>query len=156
VGVEWTVGDYAAWTYFQSLPTETNRTFVERFQRRYGQDRQVDDPMEAAYVGVHLWAQAAEAAGTEEPRAVRTALRARAILGPSGLAYMDPELLHLWKTPRIGRIRPDGQFDIVWSARKPMPPVPFPISRSREEWEQLVQERHRSSPAEPVVEGGAP
>ena len=156
VGVEWMVGHYAAWNYFQSLPTKTNRAFVERFQHRYGRDQRVDDPMEAAYVGVHLWAQAAEAAGTEEPRAVRTALRARALLAPSGLAYVDPALLHLWKTPRIGRIRPDGQFDIVWSARKPLPPVPFPVSRSREEWEQLVHEQQQHSPAEPTAARGAP
>ena len=54
-------GDYVAWNYFQSIDSQTNERFVERFQETYGEERAIGDPMEAAYVGVHLWAIGVEA-----------------------------------------------------------------------------------------------
>ncbi|HYV49357.1 MAG TPA: urea ABC transporter substrate-binding protein [Myxococcaceae bacterium] len=130
-------GDYAAWSYFQSLPGDANRDFVERYRRRYGAGAVTDDPMEAAYLGVHLWAQAVEAAGTDEPEAVMAAVRAQAFPGPEGMVYVDPKTLHLWKTPRLGRIQPDGQFEVVWSDRQ-TPAAPFPLGRSKLGWAQLA------------------
>ncbi len=56
------VGDYAAWTYFQSIDIAENHEFVRAFRQRYGQQRVLTDPMEAAYVGVKLWAKAVEEA----------------------------------------------------------------------------------------------
>ena len=47
---------------------------------------------------------------------------------------IDRESLHTCKTVRIGRIRADSKFDIVWSPEKPIRPVPFPIYRSRAQW----------------------
>jgi len=130
-------GDYAAWSYFQSLPGDANRDFVERYRRRYGAGAVTDDPMEAAYVGVHLWAQAVAAAGTDEPEAVMAAVRAQAYPGPEGMVYVDPKTLHLWKTPRLGQIQPDGQFAVVWSDRQ-TPAAPFPLGRSKMGWAQLA------------------
>jgi len=57
------VGDYAAWNYFQTVDRPQNREFVRRFQARYGSQRVASDPMEAAYFGVHLWAQAVRTPG---------------------------------------------------------------------------------------------
>jgi urea transport system substrate-binding protein len=156
MGSESVAGDYAAWNYFQSLPTEANKAFVDRFKIRYGVDQVVDDPMEAAYVGVHLWARAVEAAGTAEPGAVREALRARAFFGPEGLVYVDPVNLHLWKTPRIGQIQPDGQFQIVWSAPAPMRPVPFPVQRTRAEWLDFARQAAKDQDLRRSSVGGAP
>jgi ABC-type branched-subunit amino acid transport system substrate-binding protein len=61
-----TMGDYAAWNYFQSLDRPANREFVKLFKSHYGIRRATADPMEAAYSGVHLWAQAAEMANSNE------------------------------------------------------------------------------------------
>jgi urea transport system substrate-binding protein len=44
----------------------------------------------------------------------------------------------------IGRVRPDRQFDIVWSSRTAVRPVPFPLSRPRSEWVRLVDDLRRS------------
>ena len=55
---------------------------------------------------------------------------------PGGLAYIDGPTQHTWKYARIGRIRPDGQFDIVWSSDKPVRPMPFPLFRTRADWER--------------------
>lgn len=131
-------GDYAAWTYFQSLPRPENRAFVAAFKARYGDWRVVGDPMEAAYTGVHLWAQAVEKAQTDDPELVRQSLPRQSFNGPAGIAYVDPETRHLWKTVRIGRIRPDGQFDIVWDLPRPVQPVSYPLYRSRADWDAFL------------------
>jgi urea transport system substrate-binding protein len=61
----------------------------------------------------------------------------------------------------IGRVRADGQFDVVWTSRTSVRPVPFPISRSRPEWEAFVadlQRRWSGQWSNPVgaVRGGLP
>jgi len=133
------VGDYAAWNYFASLDTPENRAFVDRFRARFGPSRSTDDPMEAAYAGVHLWAQAVASAGTAEPQAVRDQLGGQSYPAPEGVVAIDPENQHLWKTVRIGRIRSDGQFDILWDSGRPVRPQPFPGHRSREQWRAFLE-----------------
>jgi urea transport system substrate-binding protein len=131
-------GHYAAWNYFQSVPGEQNRAFVARVKRRYGSDRVTSDPMEAAYVGVHLWAQAVEEAGTTEVRAVRDGIRRQSRNAPEGPVYIDPDNGHTWRVVRIGRIREDGLFDIVWSSGTPIRPAPFPPHRTKAAWLEFL------------------
>ena len=136
-------GDYAAWTYFQSLESPVNDTFVRAFKRRYGDERVTDDPIEAAYVAVKLWAQAVEAAGTVDVGAVRRAIVDRSFRGPGGMVYVDGENRHAWKTVRIGRIRADGQFDIVWDSARPVQPEPFPAGRTKAQWKAFLEDLYR-------------
>ena len=137
MGVKNLVGDYAAWNYFQSVDTEENRRFVEGLRRRTGAAR-ASDPMEAAYLSVHLWARAVQEAGTTDAIAVLQRLADQSLPAPEGVVYVDPVTHHTWKTVRIGRIRSDGQFDIVWDSRRPVRPTPFPPYRSRTEWEAFL------------------
>jgi len=88
-------------------------------------------------MGVHLWAQAVESAGTDESEAVLAAVRSQAFHAPEGVVYVDPKNLHLWKTPRLGQIQADGQFTVVWSDRQTRA-VPFPLGRSKHGWWQLA------------------
>lgn len=132
------VGNYAAWTYFQSLDTPENRAFVARFQARYGANRVVSSPMESAYFGVKIWAQAVSDAGTFSPATIRTAIINHSYAAPQGVVYIDSSR-HTWKTVRVGQIRPDGQFDIVWDSGDPIRPIPFPDSRTREQWNAFIR-----------------
>lgn len=140
---EMMAGDYAAWTYFQSVQSPVNDTFVRAFKRRYGDARMTDDPIEAAYVSVKLWSQAVEAAGTPDVGAVRTAIVERSYRGPGGMIFIDGENRHAWKTVRIGRIRADGQFDVVWTSARPVRPVPFPATRTRAQWDTFLADLYR-------------
>jgi urea transport system substrate-binding protein len=99
--------------------------------------------MEAAYFGVKLWAKAVESAKSADPAAVRAALSDQSVVAPGGPVYIDADTQHTWKTVRIGRIRRDGQFDVVWSSKAPVRPVPFPVYRTREQWEAFVQGLYR-------------
>jgi len=132
------VGDYAVWNYFQSVDSDRNTTFVDTFRKRYGATRVVSDPMEAAYCAVKLWAQAVEDAGTENTDAVRKTILDQSMAAPEGVMLIDPETQHTWRPVRVGRIRADGQFDIVWDSRRPVRPQPFPLSRTPAEWQRFL------------------
>ena len=137
------MGDLAAWNYFQSIDSPENRAFVDRFRGRYGADRVVSDPMEAAYFGVHLWAQAAQEASSVEVPAVLASLRGQAVLAPEGMVNIDSENNHTWKTVRIGRIRADGQFDVVWDSQRAVQPVPYPPTRPRAQWDAFLDDLYQ-------------
>lgn len=137
---------YAVWSYFQSIPGEANRRFVAAFQQRYGSDRVTSDPVEAAYVGVRLWAQAVRDAGTPDPEQVNRAMLLQSMAAPSGIAAVDRGTRHLWKPVRIGKARVDGQFDLLWSSGDALRPNPYPDYRSRFEWARLVTELSAATP----------
>ncbi len=137
-------GNYAAWNYFQSIDRPENLEFVRAFKAMYGGDRTTSDVMVAAYNSVALWAQAVREAETAEVRPVRNAMRHQSLNGPEGIIAVDPETQHTWRPVFIGRVRDDGQFDVVWSSRTAVRPVPFPISRSRPAWEAFVLDLYRS------------
>jgi urea transport system substrate-binding protein len=136
-------GDYAAWSYFQSIAGPRNREFVDAFRARYGTDRAVGDVNESAWMGVHMWAQAVREAGTTDVRQVRSAMRRQSMDAPEGVVAIDPESQHAWRTACIGRIRPDRQVDVVWTTGIPIRPVPFPATRTRAAWESFVDELQR-------------
>jgi urea transport system substrate-binding protein len=133
------VGDYAVWNYFQTLDNPRNADFVAAFRKRYGADRVVSDPMEAGYCAVKLWAQAVEEGGTENTATVRRNILDQSMAAPEGVILIDPETQHAWRPVRVGRIRADGQFDIVWDSQRPVRPQPFPLSRTPAEWEHFLE-----------------
>jgi urea transport system substrate-binding protein len=134
------------WSYFQSLPGEQNRRFISAVRARFGADRMTTDPMEASYIGLHLWAKAAREAGSADPAWVQRTILRQTLNAPEGMVAVDPDTRHLWKTPRIGKLRPDGQFDIVWDAGQAQEPFPFPSYRLRDEWLELLQSVEGAQP----------
>ncbi|MFN7609251.1 MAG: urea ABC transporter substrate-binding protein, partial [Ralstonia sp.] len=65
------VGHLAAWNYFMSVKNTENEAFIKKF-RDYAKAKNLpnadkvvtNDPMEATYVGIHMWKQAVEQAKT--------------------------------------------------------------------------------------------
>ena len=131
-------GNYAVWNYFQSLDTPDNHRFVESFKRKYGEDRVVDDAIRAGYLGLYLWAAAVESAGTDDVSKVKESLRGQQFDAPGETVYVDSENLHTWKSPIIGQIKADGQFGIVWKSETIIHPVPYPVSRTRSQWNRFL------------------
>lgn len=151
-------GNYSAWNYFQSIERPENRAFVQAFQARYGKDRVTSDVISAAYNGVRLWAQAVEEAGREEVTLVRDTIKRQSLSAPEGIVSIDGPTLHTWRPVYIAKVAEDGQFRIVWDSKKPIRPVPYPLSRSRAEWEDFLQAlyiRWNKSWANPLDQTGA-
>ncbi|AUC61565.1 urea transport system substrate-binding protein [Cyanobacterium sp. HL-69] len=125
MGVEYLRGHYAAWNYFQTVETPENIKFVDSFKAEYGADRVTNDPMESAYVMVYLWKQAVEKAGSEmDLEAIRVSAIGQQFNAPHGMVTMHPNH-HISKTVRIGQVRDDGLFDIVYSSDTSVAPIPW-------------------------------
>jgi urea transport system substrate-binding protein len=149
-------GDYAAWNYFQSLGGQENAAFVQKFKAKYGADQVVSDAIAMAYHSVRLWAQAVEEGETDDVAVVRKLIVHQSLSAPEGVVSIDPETHHAWRPASIGRIRGDGQFDMVWSTGMPVRPIPYPGSRTREEWDRFIADlfqRWGGNWANPAREG---
>jgi urea transport system substrate-binding protein len=136
------LGDYVALNYFQSIELPENQEFVQRFRARHGADRILSDPMEAAYVGVHLWAKAAESAGGADVNSIREAIHDQSFNAPEGNVTIDPATHHVSKYIRIGKVGENGQIEVVYSSESPIPPVPYPPSRSKSDWDAFLSDLH--------------
>src|SRR3954453_11387605 len=127
------VGQLAAWNYFMSMKNKQNAPFIEKWKAYVkknklpgGDSRVTNDPMEATYVGIHMWAQAVKKAGSVKVDDVRKAMGGQTFAAPSGFTLkMDETNHHLWKPVLIGEVQGDGQFDVVWKTDKPVRAQPW-------------------------------
>ena len=135
IGPEYLTGHYTSWNYFQTVESPENEKWVADFKAEYGEDRVTNDPMEAAYIMVYIWKQAVEqaladgAADAYDLEAVRNAAIGQEFAAPGGPVTMNANH-HLSKTVRIGEVREDGMFDIVWETDGPVVP---------QAWNQYVE-----------------
>lgn len=77
-------------------------------------------------------------AGTDAPEQAKRAMQRQSTTAPSGIAAVDRATRHLCKQARIGKARPDGQFELVWNSDETLRPNPFPDYRSESDWLQRV------------------
>lgn len=125
IGGDVLAGHLAVWNYFQSTDTPENKAFVEKYKKKYGKERVTDDPIEAAYFAVHLWAEAVKKAGSFDVDKVKNAADGIEYKAPGGTVKIDGETQHTWKIVRIGEIQANGQFKELWSSGKAVKPDPY-------------------------------
>lgn len=125
IGKDNAVGYYACMGYFQSIKSARNEQFVKAIKAKYGQDRVVGDPMQVAYNCVYLWKLAVEKAKSFDVDKVIAASSGLELDAPEGLIRFHASNHHVAKKVRIGRARPDGQFDIIHETGV-IEPNPFP------------------------------
>ena len=118
-------GHLAARTYFQTIDTPKNREFVKKFKDKYGKDRITDDSVASAYAQVYLWKRAVEKAGAFEVDKVRASIGNIEFDAPEGKIKVSPKNYHVRKSFFMGKIRDDGQFEIIYKT-SPIEPDPFP------------------------------
>ena len=128
------VGHLAAWNYFMSIKNPTNDEFVKKWSA-YAQAHNIpghkdkpltNDPMEATYIGVHMWAQAVEKAKSTDTDKVIAAMAGQTFKAPGGfVSTMDPKNHHLHKPVFIGEVKADGQFNVVWKTPGPVKAKPW-------------------------------
>ncbi|MEU6159282.1 urea ABC transporter substrate-binding protein [Streptomyces sp. NPDC047130] len=125
IGVQYLEGQLTAWNYYQTTPGAANEKFVEAYRAAYGEDKPTSDPMEAAYVSVHLWRAMVEKAGSFDPEKVREASDGITFDAPEGKVTVDGATQHVHKTARIGKVGADGLIEEVWNSGKPIKPDPY-------------------------------
>ena len=108
------VGHLAAWNYFESVDTPANKTFIDQWHAFTKNPKRVtNDPMEAAYIGFHMWVKGVEKANSADPAKVIPAMIGVATPNLSGgYATLMPNH-HITKPVLIGEIQADGQFNVV-------------------------------------------
>jgi urea transport system substrate-binding protein len=122
------VGHLGCWTYFMSLRTPENTQFVRDFTswlrrptvtgssyRVTGIDsrrRVTCSPMNLSRIGVHLWKQAVEKAGSFDVDKVRPAMIGQKFKGPAGEVTMQDNH-HLVNNVYIGETLASGQFKVI-------------------------------------------
>jgi urea transport system substrate-binding protein len=127
------VGHLAAWNYFESIKNPENTAFIKMYkdwakkQKLPNADTVVtNDPMEATYIGIHMWAQAVEKAKSTDTDKVIAAMGGQKFKAPSGfVAEMDAKNHHLHKPVFIGEVKADGQFNVVWKTKGPVKAQPW-------------------------------
>jgi urea transport system substrate-binding protein len=127
------VGQLAAWNYFETIKNPTNTAFIKLYKdwavgnKIPNADTVVtNDPMEATYIGMHMWAQAVEKAKSTDVDKVIAAMAGQTFKSPDGFTIeMDPKNHHLHKPVFIGEVRADGQFNVVWKTPKPIKAEPW-------------------------------
>ncbi|MGW0605377.1 urea ABC transporter substrate-binding protein [Streptomyces sp. NPDC002640] len=125
IGTQYLEGQLTAWNYYQTTPGAANEKFVKAYQAAYGEDKPTSDPMEAAYVSVHLWKAMVEKAGSFDPDKVRKASDGITFDAPEGKVTVDGATQHVHKTARIGKVGADGLIEEVWNSGKPIKPDPY-------------------------------
>jgi urea transport system substrate-binding protein len=127
------VGHLAAWNYFMSLKNPTNDAWKKEWAA-YAKAKKLpnadkpltNDPMEAAWIGIHMWKQAVEKAKTTDVDKVIAAMAGQTFKAPSGItSTMDPKNHHLHKSVFIGEVKADGQFNVVWKTKGPIKAQPW-------------------------------
>lgn len=127
------VGHLAAWNYFMSIQNPTNTKFIKMY-KDWAKKKNLpnadtvvtNDPMEATYIGIHMWKQAVEKAKSTDVDKVIAAMGGQKFKAPSGFEIeMDPKNHHLHKPVFIGEIKADGQFNVVWKTKGPVKAQPW-------------------------------
>jgi urea transport system substrate-binding protein len=144
------VGHLAAWNYFQSIKAPANTEFIKKWSA-YAKAKNIpghkdkpltNDPMEATYIGINMWAQAVKKAGSTDTDKVIAAMAGQTFPAPSGItSKMDEKNHHLHKSVFIGEIKADGQFNVVWKTPGPVKAQP---------WSPFIPE-NKGKKDEPVV-----
>ncbi|MDB5815257.1 MAG: branched-chain amino acid transporter, periplasmic amino acid-binding protein [Rhodocyclales bacterium] len=128
------VGHLAAWNYFMSIKNPTNDAFIKKWSA-YAKAHNIpghkdkpltNDPMEATYIGVNMWAQAVTKAKSTDTDKVIAAMAGQTFKAPGGFtSTMDAKNHHLHKPVFIGEIKADGQFKVVWKTPGPIKAQPW-------------------------------
>ena len=128
------VGHLAAWNYFMSVKNPANTEFVKKWSD-YAKAKNIpghkdkpltNDPMEATYIGINMWAQAVAKAKSTDTDKVIAAMAGQTFKAPGGfVSTMDKENHHLHKPVFIGEVKADGQFKVVWKTKGPVVADPW-------------------------------
>jgi len=136
IGAEACDGHISSSVYFSSITSEANRRFVADFQAHGLPHVRISADAETTFVAVKLLAAALQNAGSDDPAAVIKALSRLRLDAPQGEVWLDPENLHAFLTPRIGRSRKDHTFEILTEAQGPEAPDPY-LVRTMPRWDVL-------------------
>ena len=121
-------GHYFPSSYFETMSTPSNKSFIKRYQAQYGSQQPTNMPMQASYNSVFLLAAAIEKAGEATPRAIINAFPGVSSKPPGfeGVVTVRPNH-HTTHQVFLGRANDKALYDLIVKFPE-REPEPFPAS----------------------------
>jgi ABC-type branched-subunit amino acid transport system substrate-binding protein len=106
-------GALASFDYFAALKTPENKRFLAQISKQYGKSAAIPTWLSVGgYDAIHLWALAAQKAGSFDYAKITNALRQVSFVGPRGEVKFG-ENRHIALPNAIGRANADGRFTVL-------------------------------------------
>jgi len=113
----------ATYPYFQEIESEANRKFRDLWAKAYGNNHgYITDSAVTVWNGWHLWAIAANQAGSTDRDKIVAALESGLSFdGPSGTVTIDPGSHHVVQNIHFGKVNEKNGFDVIGSQQAVAP-----------------------------------
>lgn len=102
--------------------------------------RAISATMAATLINYSLWRKTVEHIGSYQPMAVNAGIRNQSTQWYLGRVVVDYETGHLYHFNQIAAHQNHLPLEIVWTSGSAIPPEPYPLGRSRTEWERALYE----------------
>ncbi|MDX6805963.1 transporter substrate-binding domain-containing protein [Terrihabitans rhizophilus] len=127
-------GHITAAPFFETLTSPAAQAFVSAFKARHGAEAPVPAAAEAAYLQVHVAADALLRAGSDDPQALLPQLRDRDFPAPQGRIRISGENNHTHLWPRVAKVDAAGRFRVVWDPGVRVKPDPYCVVQTLNDW----------------------
>lgn len=124
LGAQTAAGHYISINYINTIDTEANKAFIEKYKGKYGADKEMTSVGEASYTSVKLLAAALEKTEDYTPAGLKKAMSGMEIDAPQGRIKVDPDNFHIYCKARIGKVNADGNIEVVYESPELIKPDP--------------------------------
>lgn len=98
----------------------------------------ITEEVESIYTALSIWFEVVNEKKTVDPIQINAdKLNHFTFNGPSGVVSVDTRTRHVWRISRISKLEPEGKLQLVSESPYPIKPSPWPVHRSKEDWEKL-------------------
>ncbi|WP_100401059.1 transporter substrate-binding protein [Bacillus sp. FJAT-44742] len=118
IGSQYAEGHFGSGSYFQSLHSSENHSFVTNFKKQYGSNQVISSVMFNTYLGTKMVAEKLQLCETFHRTSFLNLLCEEPSSSPAGLLKVEKENHHISRPIRIGQVNQEGQFNIVWDSTK--------------------------------------
>ena len=122
IGAAAAAGHYSSFDYFQVIDSPESKKFVSAYNSKFQDNTTVTNLAEGAYHGVYLLAKALEKTTAYDGPTLIKAFKGLEINSPQGKIKVDESNNHTWLQSFIGKVKPDGTFEIVYGSKQVVKP----------------------------------
>jgi branched-chain amino acid transport system substrate-binding protein len=120
-------GHISAAPYFESLKSEKNQVFVQKYRQRFGESLPITAGAESAYFQMHLFAIAARQSEHLTLNNIIENLSGATFDAPQGEVQIHADNHHTYLWPRIAKVNNNRRFDIIDEEPRAVCPEPYMI-----------------------------
>ncbi len=124
LGAETAAGHYTSINYVSTLDTEANKSFLERYHEKFGDDAEMTVVGEETYASVMLLAQALKKTDDYSAESIIKAMDGISLDAPEGTITFDAETNHMYLRGRIAKVNSEGKFEVVYESPELIKPNP--------------------------------